>query len=217
MLDLGFIARNMPVLLEGLWLTAQLSTIAALFAAVLGFPIAIARMSRHRVLRMAVGAYIEFFRNTPLLHQLFLVFFGLPFIGIVIPNLIAAGFALSLLHAAFFAEIYRSAIESVDRGQHQAGRALGMQETTVLRLVILPQALVNAIPLIVSQLVLVFKDSSLGATIGIMELTLSGRTLAERTAASYEVFIVVGALYLAVTTVLGLLAKYLEVRFRVAR
>jgi His/Glu/Gln/Arg/opine family amino acid ABC transporter permease subunit len=217
MIDLGFIVRNLPVLLEGLWLTAQLATIAAVFAAVLGFPIALARMSRHRPVRLAVGAYIEFFRNTPLLHQLFLVFFGLPMIGIVIPNLVAAGFALSLLHAAFFAEIYRSAIESIDSGQQQAGRALGMHEGQLMRLVIVPQALVNAIPLIVSQLVLVFKDSSLGATIGIIELTLSGRTLAERTAASYEVFIIVGALYLIVTTALGLLAKYLEKKFHVAR
>lgn len=217
MLDLGFIARNLPVLLEGLWLTTQLSIVAALFAAVLGFPVALGRMSRYRLVRLVVGAYIEFFRNTPLLHQLFLVFFGLPFIGITIPSLIAAGFALSLLHSAFFAEIYRSAIESVDQGQHEAGRALGMEDGSLMRLVVLPQALVNAIPLIVSQLVLVFKDSSLGATIGIMELTLSGRTLAERSAASYEVFIAVGALYLTVTTGLGLLASYLEAKFHVRR
>lgn len=208
------IIRNLPRLLDGLWLTLEVSGVALALAVSLGLLVAYGRMSQILPVRWAATAYIEFLRNTPLLHYLFLVFFGLPAFGVRISGFEAAVLGLSAFHIAYMAEVYRSGIESISRTQREAGKALGMSNLQIARLVVLPQALIVSIPLIVSQFTLLVKDSSLAATIGVYELTLQGRIIAERTAADYEVFVAIALFYLAITSLLGLVAAYLEVRLR---
>ena len=212
--EIAFIYRNFPVLAEGLLVTLQISGFSIIIATVAGLLIGLARLSRRPAIRIVASTYVEFMRNTPLLHQLFLLYFGLPVIGIRIPGFGVALLGLAGLHAAFMAEVFRSGIESISARQEEAGLALGMTRGEVMRKVILPQAIPASIPPLVNQLVLLIKDSSLLATIGIAELTLRGRVLAEGTAATYEVFVAVGLLYLIVTGTVSGVGRWLEPRLR---
>ena len=212
--EIAFIYRNFPVLAEGLLVTLQISGLAIVIATVAGLLLGLARLSRRATTRTVAGAYIEIMRNTPLLHQLFLLYFGLPVVGIRIPGFGVALLGLAGLHAAFMAEVFRGGIQSISARQEEAGLALGMSRGQVMRKVILPQAIPASIPPLVNQLILLIKDSSLLATIGIAELTLRGRVLAEGTAATYEVFVAVGLLYLIVTGTLAGVCRWLEPRLR---
>lgn len=212
--EIAFIYRNFPVLAEGLLLTLEISALAIIIATVAGLLLGLARLSRHATTRIVAGAYIEFMRNTPLLHQLFLLYFGLPALGIRIPGFGVALIGLAGLHAAYMAEVFRGGIQSISARQEEAGLALGMSRGQVMRKIILPQAIPASIPPLVNQLILLIKDSSLLATIGIAELTLRGRVLAEGTAATYEVFVAVGLIYLTVTGTLAGVCRWLEPRLR---
>lgn len=210
--DIDFVIRNMPLLLEGLFLTAKVSGISVLIAMTIGMLLALCRTAQRRPIRLVSVSYIEFLRNTPTLNHLYLVFFGLPLLGISFSPMFAAVIALSAQHSAFFAEIYRGGIQSISIKQYEAGLALGMSRWLIWRLVILPQSLIRVIPPMVNELILLFKDSSLLASIGIIELTLTGRLLAEQSAASFEVFVGVGGLYLVVSSILTAFMKLLERR-----
>ncbi len=210
--DVGILTRNIPRFLEGLLMTLEISAMAVLLAMALGVVVALLRLSHRRVLSGMAACYIEILRNTPLLTQLYLVFFALPFLGLSLSPLASGVVALSLHHAAYFAEVYRAGIESISRRQHEAGKALGFKWWGIMRLIILPQAVVRVLPPGINQLILLVKDSSLIGAIGIVELTLTGRILITSTAASYEVFFAIGLIYLALVTVLSALAKLLERR-----
>ncbi len=212
--ELAFIFRNFPTFAEGLLLTFLVSVAAMIIAATVGLPLALARLSRSAWLRIVCGGYVEFMRNTPLLHQLFLVFFGLPLLGINIPGFAVGVLGLAGLHAAYMAEIFRAGIVSISKRQEEAGLALGMTRWQAMSRVILPQAIPASLPPLVNQLVLLIKDSSLVSTIGIAELTLRGRVLAEGTAATYEVFAAIGILYLLLTGAVAGLGRWLEPRLR---
>ena len=212
--EFAFILRNLPVFAEGLLLTLEISALAIVVATVVGLLLALARLSRRFAIRTATAAYVEFMRNTPLLHQLFLLYFGLPLVGLRIPGYGVALIGLAGLHAAYMSEIFRGGIRTISARQEEAGLALGMSRWLVMRKIILPQAIPASIPPLVNQLILLIKDSSLLSTIGIAELTLRGRVLAESTAATYEVFVGVGLLYLIVTGTLSGIGRWLEPRLR---
>lgn len=212
--EISFIFRNFLVLADGLLLTLEISAISIVIATAAGLLLGLARLSRRVTTRTVAGAYIEIMRNTPLLHQLFLLYFGLPVLGIRIPGYGVALLGLAGLHAAFMAEVFRGGIQSISARQEEAGLALGMSRAQVMRKIILPQAIPASIPPLVNQLILLIKDSSLLATIGIAELTLRGRVLAESTAATYEVFVAVGLIYLTVTGTLAGVGRWLEPRLR---
>jgi len=125
--------------------------------------------------------------------------------------------ALGAQHAAFFAEILRGTIQSVAGGQRDAGYALGLMPNAVMRKIVLPQAVRNAVPAMGSQFALLLHDTSLASTIGIMEITLQGRTLAEQSAASFEMFVAVGAIYLLLSTASSIVIRGLEHSARYAR
>lgn len=212
--DFGILTRNVPRFLEGLLMTLEISAVAVLLAIALGGVVVLLRLSHHRLLAGMAASYIEILRNTPLLTQLYLVFFALPFLGLSLSALASGIVALSLHHAAYFAEVYRAGIESISRRQHEAGKALGFNRWGIMRLIILPQALIRVLPPGINQLILLVKDSSLVAAIGIVELTLTGRILITSTAASYEVFFAIGLIYLGLVTALSALAKLVEGRLR---
>ncbi len=172
---------------------------------------------RHGPARWIATGYIELFRNTPLLIQLYFIFFGLPIAGIVFSPFVSGMLALGAQHAAFFAEILRGMIQSVPGGQRDAGLALGMMPAAVMRKIVLPQAIRNSVPAMGGQFALLLHDTSLASTIGLMEITLQGRTLAEQSAASFEMFVAVGAIYLLLSAAFSILIRGVEQTVRYAR
>ncbi|MFQ5757056.1 MAG: amino acid ABC transporter permease [Acidiferrobacterales bacterium] len=214
--DVDFILRHLPDFIPAVTLALQIFSVSLIAGLVLGVLLAIARLSR-TTLSWFAGMYIEVYRNTPLLVQLYFVFFGLPVVGIIFSPFMSGVIALGAQHAAFFAEILRGNIQAVSRTQQEAALALGMMPRTAMRLVILPQAIRNAIPAMGSQFVLLLHDTSLVSTIGILEITLQGRTLAERSAASLEMFVAVGAIYLLLSAILSLAMRGVEQAYRYIR
>lgn len=211
---LRFILRSLPQFLAGLRLTVEMSLAAMAVALGWGLVLAAPRMSRKAWLSAPVVAYIELMRNTPLLLQIYLVYFGLPLMGLWLSPFASGVLAIAAQHGAFLAEVYRGGIEAVSRTQWEAARALGMNRWLALRLVVLPQALLKVVPAVGNQLVILVKDSSVVSAIGIMELTLTGKAIIERSGASYEVFVTIALFYLGLTSVLSAALRMLERRYR---
>ena len=160
-------------------------------------------------------AYIDVMRNTPILAQIFILYFGLPEIGLY-PEAFACGvIALVLQNSAYAGEIYRAGIESVARTQTEAALALGMMPRRALFDIVLPQALRRVLPVLGNQAVVILKDSSIASTISVNELTQSGKLLLDRSAAPYETFFMMAALYLAMAAVILGVMKLVALRFPV--
>jgi len=169
--------------------------------------------------RWLAGGYIAFFRGTPLLAQLLLVYFGLPpylsMIGIRIPAMVAAIIGLGLNSAAYQAEYFRGAVQSIQSGQMQAARSIGLSRLKAIRHVILPQALRLVIPAWSNELIYTIKYSSLAYFVGISELTFAGKKIALHTANTFQVYLVVAAIYLVIVLGVSRLLFLLEDRVRV--
>jgi His/Glu/Gln/Arg/opine family amino acid ABC transporter permease subunit len=214
--DLDFVLRHLPDFGPALVTALEILVLAAALAFVWGTVLAVARLARGPVY-WAATAYIELFRNTPLLIQIYFAFFGLPAMGIYLSAFATGVLALAAQHGAFFAEILRGTIQSIQKEQREAGLALGMLPSQAMRYVILPQAVRNAIPATGNQLVLLLQDTALVSTIGVYEITLQGRTLAERSAASFEMFVAVGAIYLLLSALMSVALRGIEGAYRVGR
>ena len=158
--------------------------------------------------------YVEFVRNTPLILQIYLSYFGLPLIGLPLSAFLCGVIAIASQHGAFLCEIFRAGIEAVSKQQWEGALALGMTKRKAKYNVILPQAFLKVVPPIGNQLVILIKDTSLVSAIGIIELTLSGKMVIERSGASFEVFLFIAALYLLLTTAFGLILRFFEIHLR---
>lgn len=208
----SFLVRFLPRLADGFVITLWISALSAPLSIAWGFMVLLPRLSANPALRGLAVSYIEVMRNTPLLLQMYLIYFGLPLVGIF-PSGIACGvIAIALQHGAFFAEVFRAGVETVGRGQWDAARALGMRRGRAFRRVVLPLALMKVIPPSGNQLIVLVKDTSLVSAIGVMDVTLTGKVIIERTGASYEVFIAVALFYLLMTTALGGTLRFVESR-----
>ena len=214
--DLDYLLRHLPDFGPAVLTAVEILVLSAVLAFLWGIVLGIARLGRGPVYWAATG-YIELFRNTPLLIQLYFAFFGLPAIGLYLSAFATGVIALAAQHAAFFAEILRGTIQSIQKEQREAGLALGMMPNQAMRYVILPQAMRNAIPAIGNQVVLLLQDTALVSTIGVYEITLQGRTLAERSAASFEMFVTVGAIYLILSAFMSVTLRGIESAYRVGR
>ena len=197
-------------ILEAARWTLALSAIAFIGGAILGLVIALARTSDSRTARGLSIGFIQVFQGTPLLLQLFLIFFGAPVLGIDINPWIAAGAALILNSAAFLGEIWRGCIEAIPRGQLEAAQALNLKYTARMRDVILPQAFRIALAPTVGYMVQIIKGTSLAAIIGFTEITRAGQIINNATFQPLEVFTTVAALYFVICWPLSLLAAYME-------
>ena len=201
-----------PKLVAGFFITAEIAAAAAPLALLFGLVLLAPRMDRRAFISGPTVAFIELMRNTPLLVQIYLIYFGLPVLGLY-PSEFACGVAgIALQHGAFLVETYRGAIESVSVRQWDAARAIGMGRLSAFRHVILPQALMKILGPLGNQVIVLAKDTSLVSAIGVMDLTMTGKLAIERSAASAEVFIAVALFYLALTTALGGIARALEYR-----
>lgn len=224
MLNLALMWESVPDLLGGLLVTLELTVLSLILGLALALPLAALRTARSRILWMPAYGYITFFRGTPLLVQIFLIYYGTgqfdwiretPLWPLLRQAYWCAILAFSLNTAAYTAEILRGAIEAVPRGETEAGLALGMSRWLVFRLISLPRAFRLALPAYGNEIILVIKSSSLASTITLLDITGVARTLVAHTYAPYEVFLVAGALYLllvlATTRILALVERWLRV------
>ena len=216
-LNFTVIERNFPLFLEGLRVTVELSLLAIVLALLWGLVIVFARTSKFAAFRILARSYLEIVRNTPVLVQMYFIYFGSGIAGYPISGYAAGLLALTLQNGGYFSEIYRAGIESVGPGQREAGRALGMLPHQVSGIVVLPQALRRVIPPISNQGVIIIKDTSLVSALSVAELTYQSKILADRTAATYEIFITLALCYILITTVFSGALRLLESRVRVVQ
>jgi polar amino acid transport system permease protein len=204
------ISQYYPVVLKGLGATIALSLIGIAAGTIAGFILGIARASTHKWLSFIVGAYTDLFRGTPVLVQVFVVFFILPEAGIELDSFTAGAIALSNIAACFISEIVASGIKAVPRGQIEAAVAAGLTRTQQLRLIVLPQATRMIVPSLVGQFVLLVKDSSVVSAIGLLDLTRSGWVIVQNIPNGLLVFTVVGIGYFLICYPLLHLSRRLE-------
>ncbi|WP_353860575.1 amino acid ABC transporter permease [Azospirillum formosense] len=203
-------------LLSAVQWTLALSAIAFIGGATVGLVIALARTSDIKAVRLAATGYIQLFQGTPLLMQLFLVFFGATVLGLDLNPWAAAALGLTLNASAFLGEIWRGCIQAVPRGQWEAASALGLRYPGLMRYVILPQAVKVAVPPTVGFLVQLIKSTSLAAIIGFTELTRAGQIVNNATFQPFLVFGIVAVLYFLMCWPLSLLSARLERRYALA-
>ena len=205
---------------EALVRTLQVAAVGMVVATALGLLLAVGRLSDHGWLRLPVGTFIEFFRAVPLLVVIFALFFVLPKFGLEISAFAALTGGLVLYNYVVLAEIFRAGILSVDRGQREAAFALGMRKSQVMNLVLLPQAVRRMLPVLVAQLVVLLKDSSLGFIIGYFELLRQARSLVEfftprfGNQYTFQLYVAAGLIYIVINVLLSQLAKHVERRSR---
>jgi polar amino acid transport system substrate-binding protein len=209
--------RYAPLLLQAAGMTVYLSTASMAVAMSLGLFVCVLRLYGFAPLRYLALGYVEFFRGIPLLLLLTFLYFGLPELGVDIGAIAAAILGFGLNYAAYEAEIYRSAIQSVPRGQWEAGRALGMSEPLTFRRVIFPQAFRTALGPMTNDFVAMFKDTSLVSVIAVRELTKEYQILARSSFKYVELGLLTAALYLAMSIPLSYLSRYLEKRWGAGR
>ncbi|MGB2983464.1 MAG: amino acid ABC transporter permease [Candidatus Bipolaricaulia bacterium] len=204
-----------PALAKGLPLTLQITFTCIGVGIVLGVLLALARVYGNRPLRWVTSIYIQFFRGTPLLVQLFIVYFGLPTWGITLSRFTSAVLALGLNTAAYQAEYFRGAIQAVRGGQVMAARSLGMSMPQAVRYVVLPQAFRLVLPSWSNEFILMLKYSSIVFIITLNDLMGLARHLASRNFRYFEVFVVVALFYLALVSIISFVLRMIERRVRV--
>jgi len=204
------IAQYYPVILKGLGMTLMLSFIGIVVGTLAGFLLGVARASANRTLSLMVGAYTDIFRGTPVLVQVFVVFFILPEAGIELDSFTSGAIALSNIAACFISEIVASGIRSVPQGQIEAAASSGLTRLQQLRLIVLPQATKMVVPSLVGQFVLLVKDSSVVSAIGLLDLTRSGWVMVQSIPNGLLVFSVIGLGYFLICYPLLHIARRLE-------
>ncbi|MCR4401347.1 MAG: amino acid ABC transporter permease [Firmicutes bacterium] len=199
-MDVVLMVQLVPILVRGAAMTMELTCLAVVLGTALGLPIALARLSRHPLLRAPASMYTWWMRGTPLLMQLFLIYYGLPQVGITLDPFPAAAAGMTLNAAAYIAEILRGGILSIDRGQMEAARSLGMSYLQAMRWVILPQAVPRLIPPMGNEVIARLKDSSLVSTIAMVDLMRAAQQMIATTFRPLEIFFAAGVFYLVMTT-----------------
>lgn len=214
--DFDLITRSIPLLLMGAGITVQITVISVGIGLLIGMFIGMARLSKTWLVKAAATVYVDFIRGTPLLVQIFIIYFALPLIvGRRIDPFIAAITACGVNSGAYVAEIFRAGIQSIDKGQMEAGRSLGMTWAQAMRFVILPQAFKRIIPPLGNEFIAMLKDSSLVSVIGFEELTRRGQLIIARTYGSFEIWMTVAVIYLMMTLTISRLVDYLERRYKI--
>lgn len=205
-----------PLLLMGALVTVKITAISVGLGIVIGLFVGIARIAHSRILRVLAAIYVDFLRGTPLLVQIFLIYFALPIItGHHMDPFVAAIASCSINSGAYVAEIFRAGIQSIDAGQMEAGRSLGMTWGQTMRYIIVPQAFKRVIPPLGNEFIALLKDSSLVSVIGFEELTRRGQLVIARTYGSLEIWTCVAILYLIMTVTISRFVAYLERRCRI--
>ncbi|WP_338834882.1 Glutamine transport system permease protein GlnP [Moorella humiferrea] len=230
---MGLIIQSLPYLVMGAVQTLKITAVAVTLGCIFGLFAGMGRLSRRRLTSFLATCYVDFFRGTPLLVQIFIVYYGFPQLlnevqqflithfGLPqllqtthIPVFVAATVSTSLNSGAYVAEIFRAGIQSIDRGQVEAARSLGMTERQTMRYIVLPQAFKRVIPPLGNEFIAMLKDTSLLSVIGYVELTRQGQLISAATFKPLQVYFAVALIYLAMTFTISRLVDYLERRLR---
>jgi polar amino acid transport system permease protein len=214
---MDYVIGILPPLLEGTVVTLQMFFATIVLALPLGLLLALARISRFKALSSAVGVYIWLFRGTPLMLQLLFIYFGLPFlpyVGIRLPDFPAALLAFALNYAAYFAEIFRAGIQSIDRGQYEGAKVLGMSYVQTMRRIVLPQVIKRVLPPVSNETITLVKDTSLIYVLAMNDLLRTTRAIVQRDFNTMP-FIVAAVFYLIMTLALTWLFQKLEKKYAV--
>lgn len=211
--NVDLMINSLPLLIVGAGITIQITAISVGLGLVIGMFVGIARICHVKVLRALATVYIDFLRGTPLLVQIFLIYFALPMVvGQRVDPFIAAITACGINSGAYIAEIFRAGIQAIDEGQMEAGRSLGMTWVQTMRYIIVPQAFKNIVPPLGNEFIALLKDSSLVSVIGFEELTRRGQLIIARTYGSLEIWITVALIYLVMTLTISRFVSYMEKR-----
>lgn len=214
--NLDMMARAFPVLLQGLVVTLELSALAIVLSLIWGVMLVLGRLSRFQPLRLACAGYVQLVRNTPVLVQMYFLYFGFAMAGLRLSGFAAGLLAMVLQNGGYMSEIYRAGIESVGVRQKEAGLALGMRPLEAFQIVIFPQAVRLILPPMTNQFVAIVKDTALVSTLSVADMMFHARLLIDRTAASYEIFADLTLMYLVLTATVALLMRAAEWRLQVA-
>lgn len=214
--DWSLIWDNIPILLQGAVITIQITVMAVGCGFFIGMIAALANLSRFKIVSLLVKCYVELFRGTPLLVQIFMIYFALPMvIGQSINPYVAAVTACSINSGAYVSEIFRAGIQSIDKGQMEAGRSLGLTWAQTMRYIVMPQAFKAIIPPLGNEFIAMMKDTSLVSVIGFEELTRRGQLIIARTYGSFEIWTAVAIIYLIMTLSISQLVAFLERRYNI--
>jgi polar amino acid transport system permease protein len=217
-LNFAVIIPYYNVLLTGAFWTLILWGCSSFLSIVGGIPLALANISRNKILQKGSGFFIWLFRGTPLLLQLFLIYFGLPQVGLNLSPILAGIIGLSIHYAVYNSDVMRAGIVAIDRGQQEASRSLGLSHFQTLRKVLIPQALRNVTPAIGNNLIALLKESSLVSIITVPELTLSAQWAISETFRPFEFYVAAGVLYYVINYyVLENLLKRIEMKTALSR
>lgn len=212
MIDIKLIQESLPLLLRGALVTLQIAAFGAFIGIVGGTLLGIAQTAKSRIARWLVTFYVTIIRGTPMLIQITFAFYVLPQLGISLPAFWVAVVSIGLNSAAYVSQIIRGGIKSIGKGQIEAGRVLGLTNTQITRLIILPQAFRVVTPALGNEFITLVKESSLASVIGVVELTKEGNFIRGRTFDALSVFAAVALIYLIITTTLSLLVNWFERR-----
>ncbi|MBE6067332.1 MAG: amino acid ABC transporter permease [Clostridium lundense] len=199
-------------ILKGSIVTIKLFSVIFLFSIPVAVILSLMKVSNNKILKGIIGVYTWVFRGTPLLLQLFFVYFGLPVTGVKLSRFAAASIAFILNYSAYFTEIFRAGIESIDKGQYEAAKALGMSYSQIMRRVIIPQAVRRVIPATCNEGISLVKDTALVATIGMEELLRAAKQILSRDF-TITPFFIAGFIYLILTSIVVIFFKNMEKKY----
>ncbi|HLW46945.1 MAG TPA: amino acid ABC transporter permease [bacterium] len=205
----------LPDLFRGALVSVELTLTVMGLSLVFGLIVALARLTRFRVVRTVATTYIEIIRGTPALLQLFYIYFVLPAFGLKFPPFTAGVIGLTLNYSAYLSEVYRAGIQAVAKGQLEAAQALGMSRTVMMRLIILPQAVRIVVPPLGNYFISLFKDTALASIITVKEMIFTGQIIAATNFQYFAIFTIIGAIYLAISYPGSLGVQYLERRMKI--
>jgi polar amino acid transport system permease protein len=214
--SLNFLVRLLPDLLEGAKVTVELSLLTMAICLVWGLLVALAQSTKGPLGWLA-GGYVQLVRNTPLLIQMYLVYFGLSMAGFGLSGFASGLLALCAQNGGYVAEIYRGGLQSVSQRQYEAGLALGMRRRTLYTVVILPQVIARVIPPLTNQGITIIKDTAQVAAIAVMDIMKISQIWVERSANTYDVFLGAALIYLALTSITGVAGRLAERRLGFAQ
>ncbi|MFL0248132.1 amino acid ABC transporter permease [Candidatus Clostridium stratigraminis] len=214
-MDFSFLPKYYMFFLNGVRYTIVLAIFTVIFGVILGVILALMRISNNKLLNFIGAAYVEFIRGTPVLVQVYIIYYALPsLLGINLPDMAAGILALSINSGAYVAEIIRAGIQAVDKGQLEAARSLGMKYGTAMRYIIVPQAIKNILPALGNEFITVIKESSIVSVIGIHELMYNADTVRGNTFRAFEPLIIAAIMYFVLTYTLSKLMGIAERRLK---
>ena len=210
--DWAIVEMALPLLARGLLVTLKIALASGVLSLLIGFALGLLALSQIRAVEIAVAAFVDFIRGTPLLIQVFLVFFALPAVGVRLDEITAGIVALSVNTSAYVAETVRGGVGAVERGQTEAAKAIGMRRPAALVYILLPQALRQMVPPLTNELISMTKNTSLLSVISVYELTRAGQAIVSTHFAPLEIYLLLAIYYYVTIKILSFLSRRIELR-----